>query len=129
MKLDAHQHFWKYNSDEYGWIDDSMNVLRKDYLPHMLRHEAAKLAIDGTIAVQARQKLEENDFLIGLAQNNPDLVRGVVGWVDLCSSDVDMQLDNYCQYEELKGIRHIVQDVPDDDFMLKPEFQNGISKL
>ena len=129
MKLDAHQHFWKYDPDDYGWINEAMSVLRKDYLPQMLRHESAKMSIEGSIAVQARQTLEENDFLIGLAQNNSDIVKGVVGWVDLCSPDVERQLDTYSQYNELKGIRHIVQDEPDDDFILRQDFQDGISKL
>lgn len=128
MRIDAHQHFWRFDPAEYGWIDESMSILQRDYLPQDIERHLARSNIEGTIAVQARQSMEENHFLLDLALKN-DLIRGVVGWVDLCSSRVTEDLIRIGQDPLLKGVRYDVQDEPDDDFMTRSDFMRGISHL
>lgn len=128
MKIDAHQHFWKYDSHEYPWIDDVKAALRRDYLPADLVREQTPLGYDGSIVVQARQTLEETRWLLELAENDPR-IHGVVGWVDLQSSAVREQLATFTKHPKLLGVRHVVQDEPDDNFMLRPEFLRGIAAL
>jgi L-fuconolactonase len=128
MYIDAHQHFWIYSPDEYGWIDDSMAALRRDFLPHDLKLELESSGFHGSVAVQARQTLEETRWLLELAESSPWIL-GVVGWVDLRSRDVRSQLKVLAQNPKLVGIRHIVQSEPDDRFLLQPDFLRGISAL
>jgi len=128
MKIDSHVHFWRYTPDEYGWIDDSMAVLRRDFLPAELAAEMAKAGIDRCIAVQARQTLEETRWLLTLAEEHSHIA-GVIGWVDLQSADVRDQLEEFARHPKLLGFRHIVQSEPDDRFLLRPAFCRGISLL
>jgi len=128
MRIDAHQHFWIYNSDEYSWIDDSMSVLRHDFLPADLKPELERNGFDGSVVVQTRQTLEETRWLLELADQSPAAL-GVVGWVDLCSADVQQQLKTFTRNPKLVGIRHIVQSERDDRFLLRPDFLRGISAL
>ena len=128
MKIDAHQHFWSYTQAEYGWIDDSMKILQQDRLPADLLPLLQAHEIKGTIAVQARQTLEETRWLLQLAESN-SFIKGVVGWVDLCSKTLDEQLAEFSSFEKLVGIRHVIQDEPDDRFILRTDFLRGIEKL
>ena len=128
MHVDAHQHFWIYNPEEYGWIDDSMSVIRRDFLPEDLIPELKENEFDGSIAVQARQSLEETQWLLDLADRS-DKILGVVGWVDLSSSDVRSQLKRFTGNRKLVGVRHIVQSEPDERFLMRPDFLRGISQL
>ena len=128
MRIDAHQHFWRYNQQEYAWIDDSMRALRRDFLPEDLKPELLRAGFDATIAVQARQSLEETRWLLELASANT-FIAGVIGWVDLRSPDVRSQLSELTSNAKLLGIRHIVQSEPDDQFLLNPEFLRGIHAL
>ena len=134
LRLDAHQHFWRFPAEEsarradFGWIDDSMEVLRRDYLPEHLAPELAAHAIDASLAVQARQSLEETRFLLDLARDN-ERIAGVVGWVDLRHPGVERELDLLASEPKLVGLRHIVQDEPDDEFLLRSDFQRGVSYL
>ena len=128
MYIDAHQHFWIYSPDEYGWIDDSMAALRRDFLPNDLKLELERSGFHGSVAVQARQTLEETRWLLELAESSPWIL-GIVGWVDLRSRDVRSQLKVLAQNPKLVGIRHIVQSEPDDRFLLQPDFLRGISAL
>lgn len=128
MTIDAHQHFWHYNPTKHAWIDDSMAVIRKDFLPSDLQKVYAENNIDGCVAVQADQTLTENDFLLHLAKAN-DLIKGIVGWVDLRDKDVDHLLEKYRQLKEIKGFRHIVQGEADPNFLLRHDFLRGISLL
>lgn len=127
-KIDAHQHFWKYHPSEYGWIDENMPVLKKDFLPDELQSHLKANGFDGSIAVQARQNYEENEFLFELANEYP-FIKGVVGWVDLQANDVEEKLDDLSQNPTLCGIRHLVQDEPDDRFLLKDKFMRGVGRL
>lgn len=128
MNIDAHHHFWIYSAAEYDWINDEMAVLQRDFLPRDLAPLLTENGIDGSIAVQARQSLEETRWLLELAGQN-DFIRGVVGWVDLCSSELTSQLDTFTGQKKLVGVRHVVQGEPDDEFMLRPEFRRGIGRL
>ena len=127
MIIDAHQHLWKYDPVRDHWIEDSMEVLRKDFLPKDLKPILDANGVTGCIAVQADQSEEETEFLLKCAQENPFL-KGVVGWVDLRAGNVEERLANYSQNEYFKGVRHIVQ-AEKDDFLLNKDFQNGVGKL
>src|SRR3974390_1118649 len=94
MRLDAHQHFWKYSAREYGWIDDGMEVLKRDFLPQDLEPLLEANGFKGCISGQARQDLVETKWLLELAAQN-DFIQGVVGWVDLCSGKLKSQLDGF----------------------------------
>ena len=128
MRIDSHQHFWRYSPAEYGWMDDRMTRIRRDFLPEDLAPLLAACGLDGAVAVQARSSLEETRFLLELAREH-DCVKGVVGWADLCASDLDAVLDELCQEPLLRGLRHVVQDEPDDDFLRREDFQAGARKL
>ena len=128
MRLDSHQHFWHYSPAEYLWISDRMAVLKRDFLPKALQPLLQSIHFDGCVAVQARQNLEETSWLLELAENH-EFIKGVVGWVDLCSEKLPEQLLKFANHPKLLGVRHIVHDEPDDEFMLRPEFRRGISQL
>ncbi len=128
MKLDAHQHFWRYNQRDYGWIGDDMASLRRDFLPANLTQEQIPLGFDGSIAVQARQSLMETEWLLSLTEENARLL-GIVGWLELCSAELPSQLERFAPHPKLCGVRHVVQDEPDDKFMLRDDFQRGIAHL
>jgi L-fuconolactonase len=128
MKIDTHQHFWKYNETEYGWMGPGMEILKSDHLPDKLAPLLKNAGIDGTVAVQARQIPEETDFLLKLADENK-LIFGVVGWVDLRSPQLEVILESICYHPRLCGVRHVVHDEPDDRFMLREDFIHGISRL
>jgi L-fuconolactonase len=127
-RIDSHQHFWNYNPAEHVWMSDVMQVLKKDFSPLDLEPLLKEIGFDGCIAVQARQSLEETNWLLKLASEN-DFIKGVVGWVDLRSPDIYKQLSAYSNEKKLVGVRHVVHDEPDDNFMLLPAFQNGIAAL
>jgi L-fuconolactonase len=131
MKLDAHQHFWRYNPSEFPWVTEDMAALRRDFLPADLAVEQAKIGFDGSIAVQARQSVAETRWLLELAAFDagvPPAPLGIVGWLDLRSDRLDADLDEFAANPLLRGLRHVLQDEP-DDFMLGPEFLRGIGKL
>lgn len=127
-KIDAHQHLWKYNDIEYRWIGEDQLVLKRDFLPDDLIMEMDKSGYAGSIAVQARQSLDETRWLLQLAEQY-DRILGVVGWLDLQSLDLEKQLDEFSGNRWLKGVRHVLHDEPEVQFMLQPAFVNGVSKL
>ena len=126
--IDAHLHLWKYSVSEYGWISEEMQVLRRDYLPPELWSEMKIAAVKGAIAVQARQTIEETRWLLALASQHAFLA-GVVGWAPITSTEFPRQLGSLVAHSKLKGLRHVLQDEPDDTYMLSGEFQRGISAL
>jgi len=127
-RVDAHQHFWRYNPSEYGWIHDSMQVLRRDFLPSDLKSELDSAGFSGCVVVQARQTVEETRWLLQLASAK-HFISGVVGWVDLQSNQLHPQLQSLTKEPKLVGLRHIVQSEPDENFLLQPKFLRGISLL
>ena len=126
--IDAHQHFWKYDAQEYAWISDELAPLKRDFLPEELLQLLNKEKISGAISVQARQSEKENEFLLNHAKGNP-FIKGVVGWIDLRSEKVEERLSFYRNFPILKGFRHVVQDEKDPEFMLHPAFLQGIEQL
>jgi L-fuconolactonase len=127
MIIDAHQHFWNYNPDKHAWIDGTMHILQKNFLPNDLSPILNNNGIDGCIAVQADQSLEETNFLIGLASQY-NWIKAVIGWIDLKANDIEEQLLILKHTPVLKGFRHILQS-EEPEFMLAPEFIRGIAAL
>jgi len=135
--IDAHHHLWRYNATEYGWIDDSMAVLQRDFLAQELQSELRSTGVDetgvdgtivdGTIAVQARQSLEETRWLLQIARDYP-FIEGVVGWVPLTDGGVQAMLESLAADARLRGVRHVLQG-EHDEYMLMAEFQRGVSLL
>ena len=128
MFIDAHQHFWQYAAADYPWIDASMERLARDYLPADLTAVALTEGVTGSVAVQARQTVQETDWLLSLAATNP-FIRGVVGWVDLRSPTVADDLRCRVSNPKLVGVRHVVQDEPDPRFLLGDDFVRGLKTL
>ena len=127
-RIDSHQHFWLYNVEDYGWMDGDRSPLQVNYMPPDIQPLLAANGIDGTVAVQARQVLGETAFLLKLAEEY-DLIRGVVGWVDMRADDVEAQLERFAPHPRLVGVRHIVHDEADDRFMLGGNFLRGLAAL
>ncbi|AIM59322.1 amidohydrolase 2 [Cellulophaga geojensis KL-A] len=128
MIIDAHQHFWKYEPTKHSWIDDTMAVIRKDFMPAKLKKVYLENNIDGCVAVQADQTTLENDFLIDLASKN-NFIKGIVGWVDFRADNINEVLEHYSKIKIIKGFRHVVQGEPDHNFLLRSNFLNGIAQL
>lgn len=105
-----------------------MAGIRRDFLPEDLDSELSESKFDGSVAVQARQTLDETRWLLELAEATPKIF-GVVGWVDLCSPDAHAQLKEFARNPKLVGLRHVVQAEPDDRFLLRPDFLRGIALL
>ena len=127
MRLDAHQHFWRYDAGAYPWIPAG-SPLQRDWLPADLEALQRPLDLKGSILVQARQSLAETHWMLGLADADAR-IRGVVGWVDLQAENVEEELGPLSRHPKLVGVRHVVQDEPDDRFLLRPAFQRGLARL
>lgn len=127
MKIDAHQHFWNYSPDEYGWIDDRMQALRRNFTPADLERELELAHVQATIAVQARQTLEETSWLLELAAHSK-FIQGVVGWVPIAAKDFTENLEAFQQNPKFKGLRHVVQGEA-DGFLDGAEFNRGIDAM
>jgi L-fucono-1,5-lactonase len=128
IRIDAHQHFWKYDPPEFSWVTSEMSVLRRDFTPEELALELAANGLDASIAVQSSQTEKGTTFLLNLAVMYKT-VAGVVGWVDLRAADVRERLRKYSRYDKLRGFRHIVQSEPDDRFLLQPDLLRGLACL
>ena len=128
MRIDSHQHFWKYNASDYVWMSDEHHVIRKDFLPEDLQPLLDAKAIDGTIAVQARQMLKETDFLLDLADKY-SMIKGVVGWIPLCDPNAEDYLAQFALHKKIVGFRHVVHDEADENFILRDDFNAGIKAL
>ncbi len=127
-KIDAHHHFWKYDPVEYGWIAEDMQVIRRDFLPEDLKQTIGTVGIDGVVSVQARQTVEETEWLLELARAH-EFIRGVVGWMPLVSPSVTADLERFADNRKLKGVRHVLQGEADEHYMLRPDFNAGIDVL
>lgn len=126
--IDAHHHLWRYSESEYGWIGDSMSRLRRDFLPAELQAEMIAAGVDQTIAVQARQTLEETRWLLQLAEEN-SFIAGVAGWAPIAAPDFSETLESLRSFTKLKGLRHVLQDEPDARYALSGDFQRGLQSL
>ncbi|MCA2971055.1 MAG: amidohydrolase family protein [Acidobacteriaceae bacterium] len=126
--IDTHHHFWKYSAAEYGWISDEMKTIRRDFLPADLKKTLDEAGVSGAVSVQARTTVEESDWLLGMAEKH-DFLRGVVGWVPLTENDVEKHLERLAAHKKFKGVRHVIQGEPDDNYILRPDFNAGVKKL
>ena len=127
MRVDAHQHFWRYSEEEFGWIDDAMASIRRDFLPADLLPLLEDAGVDATVAVQACQSLEETNWLLALAAEH-GWIAGVVGWVPLVDSRVEATLETLAANKKLKGVRHVLQ-AEADEYMEREDFNAGINLL
>lgn len=127
-RIDAHHHLWRYSREEYGWIDDSMTMLRRDFLPDDLRVEMRSASVDGAVTVQARQTLEETGWLLNIADETEE-IRGVVGWAPIADDHFPAVLEEFSSRSMLKGLRHVVQAEPDENFLLRENFNRGMRLL
>jgi L-fuconolactonase len=127
MRIDAHQHFWRYSPEEYGWIDDAMAVIRRDFLPSDLAPEMAAADIDSVISVQACQTIAETEALLDYAAQH-SWIAGVVGWVPLAHPAIADLLARLAANPWLKGIRHVLQAEP-DAYMDRADFNRGLVQL
>jgi L-fuconolactonase len=125
--IDTHVHFWKYDKKRDGWITDEMKLLQQHYLPEQLSLTLKRNGVSGIVAVQVDQSETETLFLVEMAKTH-EIIKGVVGWVDLRSVNLDQRLDFFSQYPSIKGWRHIVQGEA-DDFLLREDFQRGVRAL
>jgi L-fuconolactonase len=127
-KIDAHHHLWRYTPEEYGWIDDEMAVLRRNFLPEDLVRETAAAGIDGTVAVQARQTMDETRWLLQIA-DGCEAIRGVVGWAPIAGEDFPGVMEEFEFSPKLKGLRHVIQGEKDENYILREDFNSGIRTL
>ena len=127
-RIDAHQHFWRYDPWRDAWISEAMAVLRRDFLPADLAPLLAANLVDGCVAVQADQSEAETQFLLDLARDH-SFIRGVVGWVDLRSPQVAERLAHFASDRHFRGVRHLVQGEPNDEFLLQEDVVRGIRAL
>ena len=126
--IDAHHHLWRYTPEEYGWIDEPMSALRRDFLPADLKAAMATAGIDGTVAVQARQTLDETRWLLDLADKT-DAIRGVVGWAPIAGEDFPACMEEFDGRDKLKGLRHVIQGEKDEHYILREDFNSGIRTM
>ena len=128
LRIDAHQHFWKFDPVRDSWINDEMLQIRRDFFPEDLRPILEKHHFDGCVAVQASESMKENEFLAELADEH-DFIKGIVGWVDLNSKEVEEQIEFCSIWPKIKGFRNILQHQPVRDCMLDPKFLNGLRAM
>jgi len=130
MIIDAHQHFWQFSQPfDYRWLDaPKLARIRRDYLPDDLAPLLRQAGVDRTVFVQTQHNLAENRWVLGLAEQY-DWIAGVVGWVDLASPACEDQVLEFKAHPKFVGVRHITQDEPDDDFILRADVQRGLAVL
>ncbi|MET0462961.1 MAG: amidohydrolase family protein [Chitinophagaceae bacterium] len=128
LKIDAHNHFWKFDPLRDSWITPAMEVIRRDFLPGEFHETLLHHGFDGCVVVQSDQTEQENEFQLNHAAQN-SFIKAVVGWVDLRDADVESRLEYYTSFSLLKGFRHILQGETDRSLMLRPSFKNGIRLL
>jgi L-fuconolactonase len=126
--IDSHHHFWNFTEADYGWIPPEWSMIRRDFLPDDLQKEISAAGVDGVISVQARQSLLETDWLLGFAAQHA-FIRGVVGWLPLSDPAFETHLDHYAANPKLRSLRHVLQAEADDAYMLREDFNRGISSL
>jgi L-fuconolactonase len=127
-RIDAHHHLWRYNKQDYDWIGAGMQAIARDFLPNDLRGEIASCGIGATVVVQARQSLAETEWLLATATQS-DFIPAVVGWAPVCAASFPATLERLGANRKLKGLRHVIQSEPDDQFILRADFNEGIKTL
>src|SRR5215204_6527987 len=128
MIVDAHQHFWQVGRFDYPWMSSDVDMLYRDYLPEQLAPVLKENGVSSTVLVQASNSLSESRWLLELANVHP-FIAGVVGWVDLASPDIDRQLDELSAHAKFKGVRHLIESEPDDNWLVRPDILHGLQRL
>lgn len=128
MRIDSHQHFWKADRGDYHWMSPAVQVLCRDYLPADLQPLLKKNKIDKTILVQAAQTTAETDFLLELAEQH-DFIAGVIGWLDMDSPEFPREIVRYSKKPKFLGVRPMLQDLPDDDWILRPNVVQALKLI
>jgi L-fuconolactonase len=128
MRIDAHQHFWRLARGDYGWLNPSLAAIHRDFLPEDLAPFLSASGVERTILVQAAPTAAETEFLLALARTTP-FVAGVVGWADLEAPDAPDQIGALAARRGLVGLRPMIQDLPDPDWMLRPALAPAIRAL
>jgi L-fuconolactonase len=123
--IDAHQHFWRIDRGDYGWLNSAPAPMYRDFMPDDLAPSLARHGITGTILVQAAPTVAETRFLLDVAHATP-FVRGVVGWVDFEADDAADMIAALAADPLLVGLRPMVQDIADDDWMLRPSLEPAL---
>lgn len=126
--VDAHHHLWRYTPEEYGWIDEEMKALRRDFVVADLAREIAAANVAGTVAVQARQTLDETRWLLEVAEASVS-IRGVVGWAPIAGEEFPGCMEEFAERPKLKGLRHVIQGERDENYILREDFNSGIRCL
>src|SRR5262245_50112541 len=127
-RIDSHHHLWRYSKEEYSWIGAGFDAIARDFLPTDLQTELSACGVDGSVVVQARQSPAETEWLLELAASSP-VIRGVVGWAPISDPEFPRILEKFKTRKKLKGLRHIIQAEPDDEFILRHDFNAGITAL
>ncbi|HEY5749004.1 MAG TPA: amidohydrolase family protein [Chryseolinea sp.] len=128
MRIDAHQHFWKFDPVRDSWIDATMSTIQRDFFPDDLKPLLDAQGIEGCVIVQSDQSEAENVFQLKNSEGR-DFIKGVVGWVDLQAENVEDQLARFKTFPKMKGFRHVLQGEPQRDYMLNAAFMRGVGKL
>jgi L-fuconolactonase len=128
MRIDAHQHFWELARGDYGWLTPALGSIHRDFGPGDLQPHLRRHRIDATILVQAAPTVSETTYLLALAAATP-FVAGVVGWVDLAATDAAARIGRLAEDPSLVGVRPMVQDIQDDDWLLQDELSDGFAAL
>jgi L-fuconolactonase len=119
MRIDAHQHFWRLSRGDYGWLTPELAPIYRDFAVDDLKPHLAAAGIGGTVLVQAAPTETETEFLLEIAASSGGLVRGVVGWVDFEVPDAPRRIERLGRNSLLRGVRPMMQDIADTDWMLK----------
>jgi len=127
-RIDAHHHVWRYTSQEFEWLDENMSTLRRDFLPKDLMAAMLGAGVDGAVAVQARQTMEETRWLLELADDF-DAIKGVVGWAPIAGEDFPEVMEEFEDRPKLKGLRHVIQGERDENYILREDFNSGIRAM
>jgi len=128
IRIDTHQHFWRYEPEHYAWIGEPMRSLQRDFGPEDLEPALRAAGIAGTVAVEARGHLAETDQLLAIAERTP-FVRGVVGWLPLTEPSVAGLFERYASRPKLRGLRHWLGASSDLEYMFGDALQNGMALL
>ncbi len=130
MRIDAHQHFWKLDRGDYGWLTPALEPLYRDFLPEHLAPHLEAAGVSATILVQAAPTEAETRFMLELAASTP-FIAGVVGWIDMTARDAPDRLAELVQSGRgrLKGIRPMIQDIADPDWLLSRALDPAFAAL
>jgi len=128
MIIDSHQHFWQVGRFDYPWMSSDLGVLYRDYLPPVLKPILNANGVEKTVLVQASNSVAESRWLLELADQYP-FIAGVVGWVNLRSEEVETELLEFTAHQKFKGVRHLVESEPADDWLIQPEVLRGLRQL